>query len=119
MNLSGHESRRLQEMEQRLAAEDPDLASLLSTGLGEPGPPAPFAARMAPHGPPASTSGTTKTMLIALACLVALIFGAHLLSPDGLPADKREQPSPQSPQCHNVSMRDPDCRELRRYTPTG
>ncbi|MFD0850758.1 DUF3040 domain-containing protein, partial [Actinomadura adrarensis] len=80
MKLSGHESRRLQELEQRLAVEDPDLASFLSTGMDEPEQPGYFSARRAPHGPPPEHSGTAMAMAIALIFLVLLVVGAHALS---------------------------------------
>jgi hypothetical protein len=112
MKLSGHESRRLQELEQRLAVEDPDLASFLSTGMDEPEPRGHFSARRAPHGPPQELAGTAKAMAIALLFLVLLVVGAHVLSASGA-GDER------SPQCHASGVRDADCQDLRRYVPGG
>jgi hypothetical protein len=102
-------------MEQRLAVDDPDLASLLSTGMDEPDPPAPFSARRAPHGPPARTGGTATAMVIALVFLALLVLGAHALSPNASGHENEVQ----GPQCHAASLRDLDCQDLRQYAPGG
>jgi hypothetical protein len=112
MKLTGHESRRLQELEQRLAVEDPDRASFLSTEMDEPEPPAYFSPRRPPHGPPQDYAGTAKVMAIALLFLVLLVVGAHALSGNAA-GDER------SPQCHAAGFRDTGCQDLRRYAPGG
>ncbi len=122
MNLSGHESRRLREMEERLVVEDPDLASLLSTGLDRPGAPVPFPAGQSPHDSPTTISGTVKAMVIAMFLLLILVCGANLLSPGSPPEGEKsdrqaQQTERQTPQCHTVSMRDPACTDYRRYAP--
>jgi hypothetical protein len=115
MKLSGHESRRLQELEQRLAVEDPDLASLLSTGLDEPRQPEPFSPRHTPHGPPSRGAQTAAAMLTALLFLGLLVIGAHALS-----SNKAAETSElKGPNCHAASQRGLDCNDLRHYTPGG
>ncbi|GLZ07652.1 hypothetical protein Acsp03_51180 [Actinomadura sp. NBRC 104412] len=105
MKLSQDEARRLQQLEQRLAVDDPDLASLLSTGLEEPDPPARVSPRLAPHGLPARGGGTATAMVLALVFLALLVLGAHALTANP-PADEGGS------QCPTAG-----CEDFRRYVP--
>ncbi|WP_395107214.1 DUF3040 domain-containing protein [Actinomadura sp. SCN-SB] len=105
MKLSQYEARRLQQLEQRLAVDDPDLASLLSTGFEEPDPPARVSPRPAPHGVPTRGGGTATVMVLALAFLALLVLGAHALTTNPPAVENRTQ-------CQAAG-----CEDFRRYVP--
>jgi hypothetical protein len=130
MKLSAHESRRLQDLEQRLAVEDPDLASLLSTGMDDDRPPPRHVSvrrpprhvsvrrpprhvsARPPLGPRGEGAETAKAMLIALLFLVLLVVGAHALSQNAASGEQGQR-------CHSAQVRDGGCDDLRHYTPGG